>query len=163
MPSLLRPLCSLVAILFFCLGGFSAADEIVVISPHPDEVKEETARAFSAWHQQHYGRPVTIRWYEAGGGTSQIIRLLTAEYKSNPAPGIDVLYGGGTEPFISLAQQGLLTPFDPPPEILAPIPAQLNGMPLYDPGHQWFGAALSGFGIITNERSVCPRCTPGPT
>ena len=40
-------------------------------------MKEETERAFSAWHQKKYSQPVTIRWREAGGGTSQIIRLLT--------------------------------------------------------------------------------------
>ena len=139
------------AIYFLILA--CAADEIVVISPHQDEIKDETARAFAAWHQQHYGRPVTIRWREAGGGTSQIIRMLGAEYKSNPSPGIDVLYGGGTEPFIAMEQQGLLTPYDPPAEILTAIPAQLNGMPIYDPKHEWFGAALSGFGILTNERA----------
>ncbi len=79
--------------------------------------------------------------------------MLVAEYKSDPNPGIDVLYGGGTEPFISLEKQGLLTACDPPADILAQIPAQLNGMPLYDPNHEWFGAALSGFGILTNERA----------
>ncbi len=39
-----------------------------------------------------------------------------------------------------------------PADILAQIPAQLNGMNLMDPDHLWFGTALSGFGIITNER-----------
>jgi ABC-type Fe3+ transport system substrate-binding protein len=137
------------------LGGFlvpAPADEVVVISPHWDGIKEETARAFSAWHVRHYGRPATIRWREVGGGTSQIVRFLQSEYQTNSSSGIDVLYGGGTEPFLDLEKGGLLTPYDVPPEILAQIPSQLNGMDLWDPKHEWYGAALTGFGIITNER-----------
>jgi ABC-type Fe3+ transport system substrate-binding protein len=142
---------SLFLLLFACRAW--AAEEIVVISPHSDEIKDETARAFAAWHQQHYGRAVTIRWIETGGGTSQMIRYLEAQYKSNSTAGIDVLYGGGIDPYLSFEQEDLLTPYDPPADILAQIPAQLNGRPLYDTNHEWFGAALSGFGILTNERA----------
>ena len=122
------------------------------MSPHWDGIKEETSRAFSAWHEKQYGQSATIRWREAGGGTSQVLRFLRSEYQGNSSSGIDVLYGGGIDPFIELGKDGLLTPYDPPADVLAGIPAQLNGMALMDPKHQWFGAALSGFGIITNER-----------
>jgi ABC-type Fe3+ transport system substrate-binding protein len=139
---------------FFIAAPFAAADdEVIVISPHWDGIKSETARAFSAWHEKKYGQPVKIRWREAGGGTSQIIRMLNAEYKTSNSAGVDVLYGGGVDPFKALAKAGLLTPYDPPADILAQIPAQLHGMEIYDPGHMWFGAALSGFGIITNEKA----------
>jgi ABC-type Fe3+ transport system substrate-binding protein len=135
----------------FCARVF-AADDLVVISPHSDEIKEETARAFSAWHEKHYGTPATIRWREAGGGTTQIIRYLLSEYKSNSETGIDVLYGGGQDPFVALEQANLLTRYDPPADILSAIPAQLNGKPIIDPNHEWFATALSGFGILTNQR-----------
>ena len=141
-------ICALLAL----LSCHIFADDLVVISPHSDEIKEETARAFSAWHKQHYGTPVTIRWREAGGGTTQIIRYLLSEFKSNPDTGIDVLYGGGNDPFVAMEQANLLTRYDPPADILAAIPAQLNGKPIIDPNHEWFAAALSGFGILTNER-----------
>jgi ABC-type Fe3+ transport system substrate-binding protein len=137
----------------FISRAIAVENEVVVISPHWDGIKTETARAFSAWHLKKYGRAVTVRWREAGGGTSQIIRLLRAEYKSNSSSGIDVLYGGGVDPYVDLEADGLLTRYDPPADILAQIPAQLNGMNLIDPNHAWFGAALSGFGIITNERA----------
>jgi len=135
------------------MRSVAAENEVVVISPHWDGIKTETARAFSAWHLKKYGQAVTIRWREAGGGTSQIIRLLRAEYKSNSSSGIDVLYGGGDTPFPELEKDGLLTKYDSPADIIAQIPAQLNGMNIIDPNHEWFGAALSGFGIITNERA----------
>ncbi len=131
----------------------AAENVVVVISPHSDEIKDETLRAFSAWYQKKYGEPAVIRWREAGGGTSQIIRLLRAEFQSNASAGIDVLYGGGDTPFPELEKDGLLTRYDPPAEILAQIPAQLDGRNIIDSNHEWFGAALSSFGIITNERA----------
>jgi ABC-type Fe3+ transport system substrate-binding protein len=137
------------------ISAFTAAaagDEVIVISPHWDGIKEETTRAFSAWHERKYGQPATIRWREAGGGSSQIVRFLRAEYQTSPDAGIDVLYGGGVDPFRELEKDGLLTRYDPPADILGQMPAQLNGMEIFDPDHEWFGAALLGFGIITNER-----------
>jgi ABC-type Fe3+ transport system substrate-binding protein len=135
------------------LDAKAADHEVVVISPHWDGIKEETSRAFSAWHEKKYGQRAVIRWREAGGGTSQIVRFLRAEYQTQPSADVDVLYGGGVDPFLQLAQEGLLARYDPTAEILAQIPAQLNGMDIFDPGHQWFGTAISGFGIITNERA----------
>jgi ABC-type Fe3+ transport system substrate-binding protein len=137
----------------FLLPLRASEDEVIVISPHWDGIKEETSRAFSAWHEKKYGEPAAIRWREAGGGTSQIVRFLRAEYQTNPSAGIDVLYGGGVDPFRELEKDGLLTRYDPPAGILAQIPARLNGMEIFDSDHEWFGAALSGFGIITNERA----------
>ncbi|MCE0497682.1 MAG: extracellular solute-binding protein [Methylacidiphilales bacterium] len=138
---------------FAALSAGADENEVVVISPHWDGIKEETARAFRAWHEKMYGQPATVRWREAGGGGSRIVKLLGAEYAAHPDIGIDVLYGGGFEPFQELEKAGLLTPYEPPEETLAQIPAELNGAPIIDPNHEWFGACLSGFGIITNERA----------
>jgi iron(III) transport system substrate-binding protein len=152
-PSVVRALLlggGLVWILIAAAMG--AENEIVIVSPHWDGIKEETSRAFSDWNEKKYGRPATLRWRDVGG-TSQIVRFLLAEYKTNASADIDVLYGGGVEPFLELEKDDLLTPYEPPPDILAQIPAQLNGMDIIDPRHEWFGAALSGFGIITNERA----------
>jgi len=137
---------------FSLLPVYATEDEVVVISPHWDGIKEETSRAFSTWHKKKYGQPAMIRWREAGGGSSQIVRFLRAEYQTNSGTGIDVLYGGGVDPFRELEKDGLLTRYNPPADILDQIPAQLNGTEIFDPDHEWFGAALSGFGIITNER-----------
>jgi ABC-type Fe3+ transport system substrate-binding protein len=128
-------------------------NEVIVISPHWDGIQAETSRAFSEWHRKKYGSPATIHWRQTSGGASQIVRFLKSEYAAGPSAGIDVLYGGGVDPFLDFKKAGLLTPYNPPTEILDNIPAQLNGMQIYDPDHEWFGAALSGFGIITNERA----------
>jgi ABC-type Fe3+ transport system substrate-binding protein len=135
------------------LPGRAADDEVIVISPHWQGIKDETARAFRAWHEQKYGTPAVIRWREVGGGTSQITRFLFSEYHANAGAGVDILYGGGDGPYRDLKAAGLLTRYDPPADVLARIPPDLHGVPLYDPDHTWFGAALSGFGIVINERA----------
>jgi ABC-type Fe3+ transport system substrate-binding protein len=155
-PFFLFRQCSLPSWLLLGLLSFLAVraedNEVIVISPDWDGIKDETSRAFSAWHEKKYGHTAVIRWHEAGGGTSQIIRFLRGEFKSSPSADIDVLYGGGVEPFLELQKSGLLTPYDPPADSLAQIPALLNGNAIIDPGHEWFGTSLSGFGIITNEQ-----------
>jgi ABC-type Fe3+ transport system substrate-binding protein len=141
------------ALTAFTFATRAAEPEVVVISPHWEGIKDETSRAFSAWHQKIYGRPATIRWRELGGGGSQIVKFLRGEYATHASSGIDVLYGGGIDPFRDLKKDGLLARCLLPPEILAAIPAQLNGMEIRDPDQEWFGASLAGFGIITNERA----------
>jgi ABC-type Fe3+ transport system substrate-binding protein len=131
----------------------AAVPEVVVISPNWEGVKDETSRAFSAWHEKTFGTPAVIRWRVLGGGGSQIIKFLRGEYAVRPSSGVDVLYGGGVDPFLDLKKDGLLSRCDLPPEILAAIPAQLNGLPIRDPDNEWFGASLAGFGILTNERA----------
>ena len=135
-----------------CSNQSAAENEVVVISPNWDGIQDEVSRAFSAWHLKKYGTPGVVRWRQAGGGASQIVRFLRSEYAAGPSAGIDVLYGGGVDPFLDFKKDGLLTRYDPPADILDQIPAQLNGMNIYDPDHEWFGSALSGFGIITNDR-----------
>lgn len=53
--------------------------ELIAITPHNEAIRHEYGRAFSAWHQEHYGSPVKIDW-RAIGGTSEIMRYLEAEY-----------------------------------------------------------------------------------
>jgi ABC-type Fe3+ transport system substrate-binding protein len=132
---------------------FGETPEVIVISPHWEGIKDETSRAFSAWHEKTYGQPAVIRWRQLGGGGSQIIKFLRGEYADHGSSGVDVLYGGGVDPFRELKTDGLLARCDLPPEILAAMPAQLNGMPIRDPDLEWFGFSLSGFGIVTNERA----------
>jgi len=136
-----------------CLLAGAQTPEVVVISPHQQAIKDETSRAFSAWHRKMYGQPAVIRWRVLGGGGSQIIKFLRGEYAGHASCGIDVMYGGGVDPFRELKKDGLLARCELPPDILAAIPAELNGMAIRDPDNEWFGASLSGFGIVTNEKA----------
>jgi ABC-type Fe3+ transport system substrate-binding protein len=134
--------------------AFGDVPEVIVISPHWEGIKDETSRAFSAWHEKTYGQPAVIRWRQLGsGGGSQIIKFLRGEYADHGSSGVDVLYGGGVDPFRELKKDGLLARCDLPPDILAAIPAQINGTPIRDPDMEWFGFSIAGFGIVTNERA----------
>lgn len=103
-----------------CSGERPAADSsggdaatLIVISPHVPQIREEFGRAFSDWHERHYGTPVRVD-YRTVGGTSEIIRALQARYNAALAAGkytvapdgevlmapgavdFDVMFGGGT-------------------------------------------------------------------
>lgn len=86
------------------------------------------------------------------GGTSETLRFLRSEFKNKPSGiGIDIFFGGGLDPYLALKTANLLEPYPLPPELLEKIPARLGGIPLYDPDYTWYGATLSGFGIVYNK------------
>jgi ABC-type Fe3+ transport system substrate-binding protein len=142
-----------------CAPSTPARPRLVLISPHRDELREEVALAFQSWISVRAGsltgqgvdvaQGVDIVWQDIGGGTSQITKYL----ESNPGgTGIDVLFGGGTEPHLRLAGKGLLEKIELPEALLARIPPKLNGIPLRDPEGRWYGPMLSSFGILYNRR-----------
>lgn len=135
-------------------GRAAPGDRLVVLSPNRDEIREEVARGFAAWHaaQHPTAPPVAVVWQDVGG-TSQIAKFVESQFGVSPdGIGVDVLFGGGTDIYVRFARQGLLAPLALSPQLLARIPAQLNGIPLYDPQGRWFGPVLSSFGILSNRR-----------
>lgn len=79
--------------------------KLVIVTPHNEQIRYETAHAFSAWHQQRFGRPVIIDW-RTPGGTSDIRRILFSQYEAalrqsvqtgQPLAdiGYDLVFGGG--------------------------------------------------------------------
>jgi len=108
--------------------------------------------ALDQWRQP----PVEVVWQDLGG-TSQITRYVEARFKDNPAGiGVDLVFGGGTDQFLRFAKAERLEPVTMPAALLARIPQQLNGNPLYDPQGRWYGPMLSSFGILYN-RGVLER------
>jgi ABC-type Fe3+ transport system substrate-binding protein len=129
----------------------AAADSLVLISPHWEGIKYEFERAFKAHYQRETGRTVELEWIDVGG-TSEALRFIQSEFKNKPnGIGIDIFFGGGLDPYVALKRENLLEPYVLPQRLLEPIPPRLGGVPLYDPDHQWYGATLSGFGIVYNK------------
>ncbi len=56
--------------------------ELVVISPHNEAIRRTFSDGFARWHNEKYGVPVRIDW-RAVGGTTEIMRYLSAEYTSS--------------------------------------------------------------------------------
>jgi ABC-type Fe3+ transport system substrate-binding protein len=98
------------------------------------------------------------------GGTSEDLRYVQARYAKSPAGiGIDLFFGGGTPPFRTLAKAGLLEPNSLDPEALQGIPEFLGGARVFSAAEGWYGAALSGFGILYNQALLKQKGLPAPT
>jgi len=55
------------------------AKKLIVVTPHVPQIRDEFARAFSAWHLREYGEAVVID-YRTPGGTSEIRKQLDAMF-----------------------------------------------------------------------------------
>ena len=127
-----------------------AAARVIILTPHVDAIRHEFGRGFAAWHREKFSEEVEVEWRNVGG-TSDALRFLQSEFKNKPAGiGLDVFFGGGQEPYLLLAEKNLALRYQPPADVMAGIPQDLQGMDVYDRDCLWFGAALSSFGILQN-------------
>jgi ABC-type Fe3+ transport system substrate-binding protein len=128
-----------------------AESRVILISPHNEAIRYEFGRGFDEWHRKRFGEGAAVEWRDAGG-TADALRFVQSEFVTKPdGIGIDIFFGGGSEPFLLLADKQLALPYQPSKEILSGIPQSLNGIEVYDAGHAWYGAALSSFGILQNR------------
>ena len=138
-------------------------EQLIIISPHPDGIKEVFGSSFEAWYKEQTSKTVKIDWRDAGG-TSTNYKLITNEFDRLPdGIDIDIFFGGGTDNYLRLAELDLLTPYKLPTEQLKLIPQTYHGIPVYDPQFRWYGAALSSFGIMYNDQVRQIKKLPKPT
>lgn len=110
----------------------------------------------------------TVQWVEVDrpGSTSQPNELTQkARALRDVGVGIDIFFGAGDFEHARFKAAGYSAPFDLPtsspdfpgePGYLAVVPPDLNGQPLYDRDHYWYGAVLTRLGIVSN-RVVCQK------
>jgi len=170
--SLRRSLFSTFLILIAVLGAVSCGrragktelsqDRLVVITPHPGPLLTEFGNAFQKYYRGKFGKELTIDWLDLGG-SSDMLKFIHSEFSKKPA-GIDVdlLWGGGTVPYLTLKKDQLLQTYHPPREILQRIPKEIGGIPLYDPDLNWFGTTLNSFGFICNRSLFDKKGIPLP-
>jgi ABC-type Fe3+ transport system substrate-binding protein len=167
------------AVAFAVAGGLMSCssgegEAVVVLSPHWEGIKKEFGHGFAEWHLARYGVPVHVEYLDVGGGSSKIKRYIDNRFAANredirKAGGhprdatikVDVLFGGGVEIHTPLAEKGLLVAPDLPVYVEAGLEREIAGLPLHDPERRWFGAAMSGFGIVRNKRIVERMSLPG--
>ena len=129
----------------------AATRTLKIITPHPESVRNEYTAAFKSWYQQKYNDAVDVQMPDFGG-TSGDLKYIESQFQTNKSGiGFDMMFGGGVDPFIQLAKDGYLAPYKLSDSILSQIPKDLAGIPMYDPNYLWYGAALSGFGIMYNR------------
>ncbi|NDC37001.1 MAG: hypothetical protein EBZ48_02995, partial [Proteobacteria bacterium] len=146
MNSLLKALVAL--LMGFIHARPLSAAELTIISPHWEGIRYEFEQSFSDYYQRKFGEPVRITWLDVGG-TSEILRFIRSEYKGRPdGIGVDMLFGGGVEPFLELKKAGLLerSTFNPPTNVARTA----AGTVLHDQDGFYFAPTMSMFGIICN-------------
>ena len=132
-------------------GASAYAVTLTILSPHWEGVRNEVERAFNEDRAKRGELPVKFDWLDVGG-TSDIIRYIRSSFQNKPdGIGVDLVYGGGTDPYLALKKDGLLAACALPEELLNTIGKDCAGVPTYDPEGYWYGVGLSGFGIIYNK------------
>ena len=142
----------IVLYLFALPAVLFAQDELIIISPHPEGIEAEFGKNFEIWYEEQTGRTVKTDWRDVGG-TSSNYRFIESEFKRVPEGiNIDIFFGGGTDNYLRLSNNGWLHAYKLPEAQLEQMTQSFQGIPLYDAEHQWYGAALSSFGIMYNEQ-----------
>lgn len=126
------------------------AEELVIISPHNDRIRERFEQAFVKRYALREGKRVLV-WWQKAEGSNAIMDTLLAEGPSGREQPIDVVFGGGVYLFDTLARADLLRPLTLSKEVQGAIPADLSGVSLIDPEGFWCGNVLSGFGFLVNK------------
>ena len=172
-------LLALLVVPFLVRGGAAGrgpggdADEVIVITPSTEQIRDEFGATFAEWHERNFGRPARVTW-SAPGGAVEIRRLLTSAWESRLRQGLevggdaDVLLGGGSFEFELLKRPvrvqvdgversaSVLQPAGLDPAFVADrFPqAELAGQRLFDPEGHWYGVALSTFGLVWNRPAL---------
>lgn len=132
----------------------AAPGTLQIVSPHPQIIQDEFGPAFEVWYKAKTGTSVKVVWRDLGGTSAALSGIVTAFEKRPEGIDLDMFFGGGVDPYMQLKSLGLLQAYEMPADILAAIPKELNGVPLYDPQYSWYGTAISGFGIVYNKPLV---------
>jgi len=156
--------------------------QLVILSPHNEQIRTEMGRGFAAWHEETFGEAVSVAW-STPGGTSEIRKMLIASAEADLREGrplggnADLLFGGGSYEFNQLSKPvavevdgetrtaTILEPVTFPPSLLREIYGDglIGDEPLHSPEGTWFGVALSGFGIVYNREILASLGVPDPT
>ena len=56
------------------------ARRLVIVTPHVPQIRREFGEAFAAWHQREFGEPAFVDWRSPGAGTTEILKILGAQY-----------------------------------------------------------------------------------
>ncbi len=158
------------------------AKQVIIISPHNEQIRHEFGRGFALWHDATYGEQAQVVW-SVPGGTSEIRRMLISQYihalETGKEPGgeADLVFGGGSyehsvlKKIIKTDFKGVEveTTISVPATIKQDVLDEVYGenligdITIYDPEGYWHGLALSGFGIVYNNEVLADLEIESPT
>lgn len=140
-------------LLTFLFTGYVKAetDKLILISPHWQGIETEFTNNFKEFYKKETGHDVSLEWLDQGG-TSSDFRYVRSQFEKSPdGIGIDLFFGGGTDIYLKMAENGLLHPYKIKKEQLEKIPQNILGIPIYDSQYRWYGVVLSSFVIMENK------------
>ena len=160
----------------------SDARQVIIISPHNEQIRHEFGQGFATWHKEKYGEEAEVIW-SVPGGTSEIRRMLQSQYGhaleigNEPGGEADLVFGGGSyehgilkKPITKqFSGNEVTTTISAPAVFDGAVLEQVYGeniigdITLYDPDGYWYGLALSGFGIVYNNEVLEDLGIPPPT
>ena len=104
-----------------------AQDELIIISPHPEGTETEFGSNFEKWYEEQTGRTVKTDWRDVGG-TSSNYRFIESEFKRVPEGiGVDIFFGGGTDNYLRLSNNGWLNAYKLPEAQLEQMTQSFKG------------------------------------
>jgi ABC-type Fe3+ transport system substrate-binding protein len=141
-------------------GSRDGERRLIVVTPHVQQIRVEFARAFRDWHAARYPQdPPVFVDFRTPGGTSEIIRLLQAQYNAaiaagriapdgSCAPGtigFDIMFGGGTYDHGRLAAgEGVTVPASEGSQERTPLPMSVPAGFSPEQMAAWFPVATVG-------------------
>ncbi len=156
-----------------------AADRLIVVTPHNEQIRSEMAAGFNRWRKVAALGPVEFDW-RASGGTTDLRRSILAQFTAlgqggrslDEGIGLDLFFGGGTYDHEKVAAGVRLGDVMEPVAMAPDLPegllgqvfpkATLGGERLMHPDHLWIGTALSSFGIVYNRDVLVMLKTDAP-
>ncbi len=141
--------------LWFVLCFFAtsvSAKELVIVTSFPKELFENYKKAFEG---KNPGIKVVINSKQTNAGVTYL-----RETKARPEA--DIFWVSAPDAFQTLKSDGLLEKYSPPKEIMAKIPAKIGNFPIHDPDGNFFGFAVSGYGLMWNKNYLQAHKLPAP-
>ena len=143
---------ALVAVVALSAAPALAQGEVVVVTSFPKELFEGYKKAFEAATP---GVKVIVKQQQTNQGVTYL-------RETRARPDADIFWVSSVDAFLSLKQDGLLDRVTLPREIAARIPEKVGDFPINDPDGQYFGFAISGYGLMWNTRYLQANRLPAP-
>jgi ABC-type Fe3+ transport system substrate-binding protein len=141
-----------VAILLLGLAASVFAKEVVIVTSFPKELFETYKKTFEA---KYPGITVVINSKQTNAGVTYL-------RETRAKPEADIFWVSAPDAFQTLEADGLLEKYAPPKEIMARIPAKIGTFRIHDPDGNYFGFAISGYGLMWNKNYLQAHKLPAP-
>jgi ABC-type Fe3+ transport system substrate-binding protein len=134
------------------LGADANTKEVVILTSFPKELFEAYKQAFE---QRTPGVRVVVKQQQTNAAVTYL-------RETRARPEADIFWASAVDAFQTLKGDGLLARPAVSKDLLARLPARIGTFPLHDADGQYFGFAVSGYGLMWNTRYLALHKLPAP-